>query len=91
MGEILRARGKLESCEGARAVVRVDGLREEERPLVAEVRNARLVSAALSKLLGRKVEVALLAAEPVAAAKPAADLFTQRVADSFGGRIVEGR
>jgi DNA polymerase-3 subunit gamma/tau len=89
MGEILRARGRLESSDGERAVVRFEGLREEERALVAEARNARLVSAAMSKLLGRKVEVALLAAVPVAAAKPAADLFTERIADSFGGRIVE--
>ena len=89
MGEILRAHGRLESCDAARAIVRLGGMREEERAIVTESRNARLVSAALSKLLGRKIEVQLHASEPVAAAKSSSDLFTQKVADSFGGRIVE--
>ncbi len=89
MGEILRAHGRLESCDAGRAVVRLSGMREDERAVVTESRNGRSVSAALSNVLGRKVEVFLQASEPVVAAKRPTDLFTQKVADSFGGRIVE--
>jgi len=91
LGEILRARGRLESCASGRAVVRLAALREEERAIVSEARNARVVSAAMSKVLGQPVEVEILTSAPAAAAKPAPDLFTQKVADSFGGRIVEER
>jgi hypothetical protein len=49
------------------------------------------VSAALTKVCGRPVEAQLLTSEVVAAAKPSKDLFTQKVAESFGGRIVEGQ
>jgi DNA polymerase-3 subunit gamma/tau len=89
LGEILRAHGRLETCDAGRAVVRLGGMREDERAVVTESRNTRLVSAALSKLLGRKIEVLLQGSEPVVAAKRSTDLFTQKVADSFGGRIVE--
>jgi DNA polymerase-3 subunit gamma/tau len=91
LADILRARGKLESCADGRALVRLTGLKDDERAIVAENRNTRVVSAALTKLCGRPVEAQLLSSEVVAAAKPAKDLFTQKVAESFGGRIVEGQ
>jgi len=91
LADILRARGKLESCAGGRAIVRLAGLKDDERAIVAESRNARAVSAALTRVCGRPVEAQLLTSEVVAAAKPSKDLFTQKVAESFGGRIVEGQ
>jgi len=90
MGEILRARGKLESVSGGRATIRLTGLRPDEQALLGEARNARKVSAAATELLGEACEVRL---EVAGSASPAparsADLFTQRIVDSFGGRIVE--
>ena len=90
MGEILRARGKLESCSGGRATIRLTGLRPDEQALVGEARNARKVSAAATELLGEACEVRLEVAGS-ASTVPArsADLFTQKIVDSFGGRIVE--
>src|SRR6185295_12135176 len=69
LADILRARGKLESCANGRAIVRLAGLKDDERAIVAESRNARAVSAALTKVCGRAVEAQLLTSEVVAAAK----------------------
>jgi len=91
LGELLRARGRLESLTSARAVVRLAGVRDEERAILADARNVRVVASALAKVLGRKVEVEIAGAPSEAPPKSPADLFTQRVADSFGGRIVEDR
>lgn len=89
IGEILRARGKLESRGPGVATIRLTGLREEERAIMAEPRNARIVSAALSKLAGAPCEASLVFAEASSPKRPSADLFTRQVAESFGGKIVE--
>ncbi len=90
MGEILRSRGKLESLSGGRATIRLTGLRPDEQALVGEVRNARKVSAAATEVLGEACEVRLeVAGSASAAPARSADLFTQKIVDSFGGRIVE--
>lgn len=89
LGEILRARGKLESRGPGVATIRLAGLREEERAIVAEPRNARLVSSALSKILGAPCHASLVFGEAGPPKRPSADLFTRQVAESFGGKIVE--
>jgi hypothetical protein len=89
LGEILRARGRLENRGPGVATIRLTGLREEERAIVAEPRNARLVSAALSKIAGEPCQASLILADAAAPKRPSADLFTRQVAESFGGKIVE--
>jgi DNA polymerase-3 subunit gamma/tau len=90
MGEILRSRGKLESVSGGRATIRLTGLRPDEQALVGEARNARKVSAAATEVLGEACEVRLeVTGSASAAPARSADLFTQKIVDSFGGRIVE--
>jgi DNA polymerase-3 subunit gamma/tau len=90
MGEILRSRGKLESFSDGRATIRLTGLRPDEQALVGEARNARRVSTAATEVLGEKCEVRLeVSGSQPAAPSRSADLFTQKIVDSFGGRIVE--
>ncbi|HZO08527.1 MAG TPA: DNA polymerase III subunit gamma/tau [Myxococcota bacterium] len=89
IGEILRARGKLESRGPGAATIRLTGLRDEERAIVAEPRNARIVSAALSRIVGSPCEASLVVADAGAPKRTASDLFTRQVAESFGGKIVE--
>jgi DNA polymerase-3 subunit gamma/tau len=89
LGDVLRARGRLEAREPGRATIRLTGLREDERAILAEPRNARIVSAALSRIAGERTEAAFAFAEVNAPKKTASDLFTRQVADSFGGKIVE--
>src|SRR5262249_2610641 len=62
LGELLRARARLESLTSARAVLRLAGVRDEERAILTDARNVRVVSAALARVLGRKVEVEIAAA-----------------------------
>jgi len=89
LGDVLRARGRLEAREPGRATIRLTGLREDERAILAEPRNARIVSAALSRIAGERTEAAFAFAEVNAPKKTSTDLFTRQVADSFGGKIVE--
>jgi DNA polymerase-3 subunit gamma/tau len=90
LGEILRARGKLEAGDRATATIRLSGLRPEERAIVDEPRNARIVSGAFTRIRGEACEAALVHLDTSAPKRPSADLFTRQVADSFGGKIVEG-
>ena len=91
VGEILRARGKLEGRTGGVATIRLAGLRDEERAILAEPRNARIVSTVLSRIVGSPCEASLVHAEAGPAKRSSADLFTRQVAESFGGKIVEER
>jgi DNA polymerase-3 subunit gamma/tau len=90
IGEILRAHGRLEGPASGRAVIRLSGLRQDERALVCEPRNTRIVSVALTKIFGHPVEASLQVAEAPAGKRTDADLFTQGVAATFEGKIVEG-
>ncbi|MFN0009828.1 MAG: hypothetical protein ACKVXR_18185, partial [Planctomycetota bacterium] len=90
LGEILRAKGKLESRGPGAATIRLAALREDERAIVAEPRNARLVSSALSRIVGAPCQASLVIGEAGGPPKrSSADLFTRQVAESFGGKIEE--
>jgi len=85
--EVVTRRGRLEALAGERAVVKLTGLAEDERVLLAERRNQRTCSRAFSQALGREIEVAL---EDAGRQRPGADdPFTREVAQLFEGRIEE--
>jgi DNA polymerase-3 subunit gamma/tau len=81
---VLKERGRLADLDARRAVVSFANLREHERALVVgpEVRAA--CRAALSRVLGREVELHL---QDAAALKGRVDEYTTRVAARFDGRI----
>ena len=84
---VVSRRGRLEALSAEGAVVKLTGLAEEERILLAERRNQRTCSRAFSQALGREVEVAL---EDAGRQRPGAeDPFTREVAQLFEGRIEE--
>ncbi|MEY2807801.1 MAG: polymerase subunit tau [Planctomycetota bacterium] len=81
---VLKERGRLADLDARRAIVSFANLREHERALVVgpEVRAA--CRAALSRVLGREVELHL---QDAAALKGRVDEYTTRVAARFDGRI----
>jgi DNA polymerase-3 subunit gamma/tau len=85
LADLLQRRGKLAEESAGRAIVKLARLSADERLLVTDARNVRACAQALSKALGRSVDVVL---EPAAPEAPAPkDPFTTRVTDLFGGRI----
>ncbi len=94
LADTLRARGRYEGESGGRATIRLSGLKDDERSIVAAPRNARACSTALSRVLGRSVEVTLQiddaqAAKPPLSGGRAKDAFTEEVQDLFEARIEE--
>jgi DNA polymerase-3 subunit gamma/tau len=85
LAELLRLRGKLAEVGPARVLVRLAGLRSEERVLLVEPRNKKACAQAFARVLGREIEVEFGDVEPpVRAVK---DAFTTKVSDLFGGRV----
>jgi len=87
LSEIVARRGELVRRAEGRAVVKLTGLRDEERLLLDDARNQRSLSAAFSAAAGTEVE---LEVQDAARARPGReDGFTRKVADLFDGRIEE--
>ena len=85
LSEALERTGHLAEIGERRAIVRLQRTRDADRRLLAGERSLRACRDALSKVVGRELEVVL----EDASRTPPADPFTQSVADLFGGRIEE--
>lgn len=85
LAEVLRARGRLVEHVGGRALVRLSNLRPDERPLVAEPRNAKAAATVFSRIAGQPTE--LVFDEPGPTQRAPSDVFTVQVNDMFSGRI----
>jgi hypothetical protein len=85
LADLLRERGKLGDCSGTRCVIKLAHIDESERTMITDARNVRACAQALSKALGRPVEIVFEAAGPEPRAHK--DTFTTHVSDLFGGRI----
>ncbi|MDP6937662.1 MAG: DNA polymerase III subunit gamma/tau [Planctomycetota bacterium] len=84
---IVLKRGNLESYRSNRAVVKLAGLIPDEAALIAERRNQKLVNKAFSSSAGKEVQVDF---EDTAQTRPGSqDPFTEEIARSFEGRIID--
>jgi hypothetical protein len=85
VADVLERRGRLVDLGGGRALVKLTGLRDDERLVIAEPRTKKTCSAAFAELFGEPIEVVL---EDASAVRPGRDdQFTRQVADLFQGRI----
>jgi len=87
LGDIFVRRGRLLRLDQSDVRVQLSGMSADERLMVQDARNARLVSEAFGRALGREVLVELEDAE--LAGPGASDEFTRDVQTLFDGRIEE--
>jgi DNA polymerase-3 subunit gamma/tau len=84
---IMAKRGHLESYRSTRAVIKLSHMTPDEGPLTTERRNQKLFNRAFSSAAGKDMQVVF---EDTAQTRPGAeDPFTEKVARSFEGRIIE--
>jgi DNA polymerase-3 subunit gamma/tau len=89
LADLLRRRGRLVDAAGPIVRAALEALTETERRMAADKRNLAAAARAFERVLGRPVEVALDAGAPATGAPSAADPFTQKVAQLFGGALEE--
>ncbi len=85
---VLSRRGALTDLGAARAVVRVTRPSEPERTLLAAPASLAALSSALSRAVGRTMDVVL--DDPAQRPSGQSDDFTRKVAELFSGQIEEG-
>jgi hypothetical protein len=87
LAAVLRTSGTLLELDAGRAVVRLQKLRQADRPLVRDARNQKLCCRIFSELLGEPVDVRL---EDASELRPGQeDEFTRKVTELFDGRVEE--
>ena len=85
---VLSRCGALSDLGAARAVVRVTRPSDAERALLAEAGSLAALAGALSRAVGRTMEVVL--DDPAQRPSGQSDDFTRKVAELFSGQIEEG-
>lgn len=87
--EVVSRRGNLAEFQGGRATIKLAGMQDTEREMIASKRSVKACEVAFQKAIGREVRVVF---EDVAATRPGAeDPFTTEVKTLFQGRIEDGR
>jgi hypothetical protein len=83
--QVIHRRGSLLKFEGARALIELRDMRDDERGQAMDRRSGRQINKAFSAAIGREVEVELQ--DAAATAPGTEDAFTRDVRDQFDGRI----
>ena len=83
--QVINRRGSLLKFEGARALIELRDMRDDERGQAMDRRSGRQINKAFSAAIGREVEVELQ--DAAATAPGTEDAFTRDVRDQFDGRI----